>query len=152
MGNSFKYYIQTRFFSIGILLLNIFYFIPRTIEWLTWKSGVTMGYVSIELMFNYFIHVFFIYSCLSFLAEVSKQYKLYLLFLLTLSFFMSFFFAYRIIEAVVIIFACGYALLFYYLFRRIRLHSTSSLKFNRINSIGFFISLLWLILDIKYFN
>ena len=50
-----KNYINLHFLDFLIVLLNIFYFLPKTIEWLNWDSGITMGYVGIELIFNYLI-------------------------------------------------------------------------------------------------
>jgi hypothetical protein len=152
MSQSLKF-IQTYFWSIGIVVVNVFYFIPKTIEWLKWESGITMGYVGIELTFNYVIHIFFIYACVSLICATNKNYSLLLLVSLMILSFLSFFFAFRIISFAVFIFLLLYLFLFYRLFKQISQNYSqpSRLQFRNINFVGFFISAVWLVLDCKYF-
>jgi hypothetical protein len=125
--------------------INIMYFIPNTIIYLNWKSGVTMGYVGMELIFNYLVHIFFITSLFSILRESLKKY--FLVFSM-LSLVISFLFGYKIIEYMIIIPAIGYCLLYYYIYMSKTIQNGSFFMFNLI---GLIISLIWLIFDIKMF-
>jgi len=119
---------------------------------LSWKSGITMGYVAIELIFNYCIHVFFVFSCFSLLADINKKYKVLLFILLIALFSISFFFAFGIIEFMVIAVVFGYCFLFYVIFTRLQTNNPIELRFKRLNVIGVFITLIWLFLDVFLFN
>ena len=136
-------------FAIGTVMLNGFYFIPRTIEWLSWKSGVTMAYVGIELIGNYFIHIFFLFACLSLTGTISKSYKLGFLAIFIASLLVSFFFAFRVIEWAILVFVLIYAGLFYKIFTRLKVNDNTM---PIMNVIGFSISYIWLVIDYKYLN
>jgi len=106
-------------------------------------SGVTMGYVAIELIFNYLIHIFFLYACIKLFNTNSKIHKLYILITLGALYLLSFIFAFKIIQLGVFFFLLLYGLLFYKLFKEIKEAKTQTRKFNTINKVGFFISLAW---------
>jgi hypothetical protein len=125
--------------------LNIFYFIPNTIIYLNWKSGVTMGYVGMELIFNYLVHIFFITSLFSILRGSLK--KIFLVFTMLLL-VISFLFGYKIIDYMIIIPAIGYCLLYFNIYISKTIQNCSFFMFNLI---GLIISLIWLIFDIKMF-
>ena len=145
-------YIRTYLSSIGILILNICYFIPKTIEWLSWQSGVTMGYVAIELIFNYCIHVFFICSCFSLTNKKNKRFKVFLFVGIAVLFSTSFLFAFRIMEFAIVAIVFGYCFLFYWIFMQLQNNSSLTMRFKLVNRIGFFITLLWLFSDILLFR
>ncbi len=138
------------FFPIGILIVNLVYFIPKTIKWLAWESGVTMGYVALELSLNYVIHCFLFYSVLSLLYNVDKKYKMLLFSCLVLLFFISFVFAFKIIENIVFAFVLIYSCMTYKIIFSYPKIDIS--KYKRINQLGFFLSIIWLVLDIVYFT
>ncbi len=141
-----KNYINLHFLDFLIVLLNIFYFLPKTIEWLNWDSGITMGYVGIELIFNYLIHIFFIYSCNSLLIVFEKKYKLFFFILIYLVSFISFYFSFRIIGFFVFIPILIYIRIFNNLIKNI--NGDKVLKKHSI--LSFIVSLIWLFLDKEF--
>ena len=143
-------YIFIYSFPIGIILLNFFYFIPHTAEWLFWKSGITMGYVGIELIGNYCIHMLFIYACFTLIKSNNIIYSFSIGFILAGLSIVSFFLAFRIIDWIVFVFAFLYAGLFCILFSRSA--NKNSRHDNAINVYAFFASFIWLIIDFKYLS
>lgn len=146
---TYKKNIRIHIWDFGILILNFLYFIPKTIAWLRWDSGVTMGYVGIELIVNYFIHIFFINSCISLLRILNKNYSLYSLFIIMSIYFVSFIFAFRIIEFIVFVPFLIYIYVFYRLLKKIGVREYSE---ESISALGFVISIIWLVLDQKLFG
>lgn len=115
----FFYLIRIHLLELVLIILNLFYFIPKTIEWLSWQSGVTMGYIGIGLLFNYLIHIFFITSCYKLVEAFNKNYRLLLLIVLMLLSILSFIFAFRIVEFIVFVPVSIYIFIFYKLFKKI---------------------------------
>ena len=107
-----------------------------------------MGYIGIELIFNYLIHIFFIYSCVSLTKE---SVKVYILWLLAFGFLITFIFAFRILEFLILIPLSFYLYIFIRLFNQIRADIKVNLDFKILSIIGFFVSILWGTLDIVYF-
>jgi hypothetical protein len=142
-------FVRSHFFAIATGLMNLIYFLPCTITWLTWRSGVTMGYVGIELIFNYIIHIFFIYSCISLVVE--GIYRIYFFWALLLIFLASFMFAFRVMQLITFAPLTLYAYIFITLFKQLKDH-ISEKELSNLTMIGFFISIFWLILDIKFFG
>jgi len=148
MKYSFKN-IQIHICDFGVLLINIIYFIPKSVNWLMWDSGITIGYVGVELIFNYLIHGFFIYSCISIIKDYYKSYERHFLFIVFIIYLVSFVFAFRIIEFVVFVPVLLYLTFFYRLFIKIKFNESFERKYG---ILGFVISVIWLLIDQKFFG
>ena len=106
-----------------------------------------MGYVAIELLFNYLCHIFFIFSCIS-IAE-TIEHRLTLLVVFIFLSFVSFILAFRILEYMVLVPAFGYVFIFYILSRGI----ANIERFRRnVFGIGLVFSVIWFTLDRYLFN
>lgn len=141
-------FIQTQFFAIGIILINICFLIPNLVECLIWKSGVTIGYAAIELAFIYIALIFFVIAIISLVEYININFRIHALIITMLLCLVSFIFAFRIISYIMFVFLLLYSILFLKLFRQ-----TSSLKkfnFTIINIIGFIVTLIWTIIDFKF--
>ena len=140
--------IQVQIFAIGIILINVCLLIPNLIECLMWKSGVTIGYAAIELVFIYISLIFFFVAIIALIEEININYRIHALITTMFLFFVSCVFAYRIISAIIFIFLLLYSILFLMLFKQTR--NTKKHNYRTINIIGFIITLIWSIIDFKF--
>ena len=141
-------FIQVNFWSLFVVVLSFIHFIPKTIECLMSDIGASRGYVAIELLFDYFIHLFFIFNCILLVQASLRNYLLIILMLLS---FLSFIFAFRSMELIVFIPLILYTFIWYFLAKKIKESiRIKDLGFRNFKIISFFISLVWLLLDNKY--
>jgi len=142
---------QVHLLEIVIILVNCVYFFPRTIKWLSLESSKSMGYTGIEIMCNYFIHIFFFFACISLLIDVRKRYKMFfLIFSIVLS-LLNFILAFRGINIVVIVPIFIYGGMFYAIFKQIS-NKKKVTSYKTINTVGVIISIVWLIFDYILFG
>lgn len=140
--------VQTKFLSIGIILINICFLIPNLIECLMWKSGVTLGYAAIELVFIYIGMIFFFVAIISLIDVINANYRIHALIITMFLYLISFIFAFRIISYIMFIFLLQYSILFLILFKQTR--TVKKYNFKIINIIGLIVTLIWTIIDFKF--
>jgi hypothetical protein len=144
-------FVWVHLIAIIIIILNCIYFFPRNIKWLSLESSKSMGYTGIEIMCNYFIYIFFFFACLSLLANVNKQNKLFfLIFSIVLS-LLNFIFAFIGIGFIIILPLFIYTGVFYAIYRQI-LNDKKATSYKTINIVGLVITLVWLTLDFIIFG
>jgi len=141
-------FIQTQFFPIGIILINICFLIPNFVECLTWKSGVTIGYAAIELTFIYISLIFLVIAIISFIEGVNMKIRIHALIVTMFFCLVSFIFAFRIISYFMFVFFLLYSILFIMLFRQTR--GLKKYSFTIINIIGFIVTIICAIVDFKF--
>ena len=138
-------FVQAHIFAIGVILLSLLLLIPNAIECLMWKSGVTMGYAAIELIFLYIAFIFFIIAIISIVDAINKNYRVHALIVTMCLLLSSLVFAFRIISYAVFVISLLYAILFLFLFRW-----KEKWSFTKLNIIGLIIILICTIIDFKF--
>ena len=144
---NFLKFLKENIWAIGLVLVNVFYFLPKTIKWIFWNYLGDEGYGGLFVAVNYVFHIFFVFSFFSLIGKINMGYRLYSLIVLALIAILSIVFAFRDIPVFLCSFLLIYLLVFYKLYKQIRAESVNFHFLTRLELFGFFISIIWIVLD-----
>ena len=136
--------------AIGVIVVDVIYLLPRTIDWLTWGYSRDPGIWILLVAIHFVLHIFLFLGLLSLVQDAAKIYRLCLLGVLFLIAVISIFAAFRDRQMLLFIFSLWYLFIFFKSYKRITGKNTNTSFFKKVNLFGFLILTAWVILDKLY--
>ncbi len=145
-------FVKKNIWGLAIILLSLFYFFPHTYKWLFLDYDPFKGYGLIPIIFYYAYYIFFVCSCISLLQKANKVQRFLILLFVTLIVVVSEAFAFRDVLFLKWLFLACYLLIFFTFSMQIISNNLNFVFLKKLNIIGYFASIIWILLEWRLFG